>query len=214
MSKLNIVEGQRFGRLTVIKRNGTDNFRLIMWQCKCDCGNIVNVRSSLLIKGYTQSCGCLQREATSRAKTIHGQSKSRLYNIYNGMKARCYDKNDHCYKFYGAKGIKICDEWKNDFRLFYDWATKNGYDKNLTIERKDVYGNYCPENCSWITMSQQQFNKRNTVYITYNGKTLNMKEWEIETGIPRKTIHQRYYDGWDVEKMLTQKREIHIYGKK
>jgi len=208
MGKLIDLTGKRFGKLIVIKKNGKDKFRQNMWLCKCDCGNYVTVRAYSL-KNNTRSCGCLQKELTSMSKKTHGLSKNILYSVMYSIKNRCYNKNEPSYKYYGKRGIIICNEWKNNFISFYNWAINNGYKKGLTIDRIDVNGNYEPNNCRWITIQEQQKNKRNTVYIKYNRQIHTLEEWAKITKIPQKTLHQRYYDNWGIEKMLTQQREIH-----
>lgn len=123
---------------------------------RCDCGNIKSVRKDLWESGSTKACGCLYE--------THGQAKgqhTRIYNIFHGMKKRCYNANSKSYKYYGGRGIKICDEWLNDFEAFLRWSMDNGYQENLTIDRINVNGDYCPNNCRWITMAEQQRNKRN-----------------------------------------------------
>lgn len=128
---------------------------------RCDCGNIVSVRKDLWESGNTKACGCLYQ--------THGQAKkgsrTRIYNIYHGMKKRCYNKASKSYLWYGARGITVCDEWLNDFTVFYDWAISNGYADNLTIERKDNNKDYSPENCCWVTMEQQHKNTRKTTPV-------------------------------------------------
>lgn len=151
--------GQKFGRLTVLQRAETINKRT-RWLCRCDCGEEVIVEAYNLTKGHTQSCGCLQKEATAKASTTHGMRNSRLYRIWNCMHTRCYRKSYHAYKHYGGRGIAICDEWLHDFQAFYDWAMENGYKDNLTIDRIDSNGNYSPSNCRWTTMAIQNKNKR------------------------------------------------------
>ena len=128
--------------------------------------------------------------------------------MWASMKARCYYKGDVSYKHYGGRGIKVCDEWKNDFAAFRDWAMKNGYDPNAernqcTIDRIDVNGNYCPENCKWSNAHEQSNNRRNSFVITYAGKTLHASEWSKITGIPRSTIYARYRYGWTADELFT-----------
>ena len=159
--KLIDLTGQKFGRLTVIERH--DKKR---WKCQCDCGNITYSDGYQLRKGITKSCGCYQKEAASKTHKIHGLTRTRLYRIFYKMKERCYKPSNDNYKYYGGLGIKICDEWLNDFNAFAQWALSHGYADNLTIDRKDNAKDYCPENCRWITIQEQQRNKRKrgTVY--------------------------------------------------
>ena len=161
--------GQKFNRLTVIgdleKRNKGRN---VVWLCRCICGNLVDICSGSLRRGSTQSCGCLSRERTSKmglknkgknnSSFKHGGAirhhQLRLYGIWKGMKTRCRNPNRKTYRWYGGKGISICDEWKHDFLAFKEWALANGYQENLTIDRKDSSGNYEPSNCQWLTRSE------------------------------------------------------------
>lgn len=120
------------------------------------------------------------------------------------MKNRCNNPNDKNYCNYGERGIKVCNEWMNDFAVFYNWAVENGYQEGLSIERKDVNGNYCPENCEWITLTAQQFNKRTTKRFEYNGKNLTLVEWSKLLGISADTLASRIYTRkWSVERALT-----------
>lgn len=150
--------GQKYGLLTVVCRKGSSENRNATWLCICDCGKEKIVTSNALKFGYVKSCGCLNREIS----TIHGKSNTRLYSIYNGMKHRCYNTQSESYRYYGARGITICDEWRNDFMNFYDWAINNGYSDDLSIDRIDVDGNYCPKNCRWVDFVTQANNKRNS----------------------------------------------------
>jgi hypothetical protein len=158
MRKLNLLD-KRFGRLVVIKE--TSNIgRWTAWVCKCDCGNEVVVKTHELQLGDTQSCGCLFRETLYKNITKHNGKGSRLYNIWCHMKTRCLCETDRNYKWYGAKGVSVCEEWKNDYLAFQKWALSNGYSGNLTIDRINPFGNYEPNNCRWITIQEQQRNKR------------------------------------------------------
>ena len=152
--------GQRFGRLVALEFAGSDNGGKARWRCGCDCGNIVIVEGWHLRSGATQSCGCYRRELAARrcslittnGNTKHGLSKSRLYFVWGNMKTRCLNPQNRAYKWYGAVGITICSEWLN-FEAFRDWALKSGYKDNLTIERKNPFLGYCPENCTWIPLN-------------------------------------------------------------
>ena len=129
---------------------------------------------------------------------------TRLYRIWNGMKARCYTPGTEAYKKYGAKGITVCDEWRNDFRVFYDWALNNGYSDELQIDRIDFRGNYEPSNCRWVNLKQQANNKSNVNFLTYNGETKTISEWSEITHISPLNIWQRIKKlNWTVEKALT-----------
>lgn len=189
------ISGKRFGKLTAIRVVGQDKYSRNIWECLCECGNLTNVMIGNLTSGDTRSCGC-----GHNGHPIHKQSQTRLFNIWQKMKARCYCKTDDAYKDYGGRGICICNEWKEDFIEFQKWAEGNGYTNTLTIERKDVNGNYCPENCCWIPKGDQANNKRNTIRVY--GKTL--KEISEITNLKYSTIYSHYKRGnlyeW-IEKM-------------
>ena len=183
MGKVKDLTGQKFNMLTVIEKdcnNRTDN--KAHWICKCDCGNYTVVRGTYLVNSRTKSCGCLRGEAQYEYK--HGLSNTRLYRIWCAMKQRCYSESFDGYKNYGGRGITICDEWLNDFQVFYDWSMANGYAENLTIDRIDVNGNYEPSNCRWATMKEQLNNRRNTVL---RGE----KEAHVEWGLHVQRLKER-----------------------
>lgn len=150
--------GQRFGRLTV-KGPATNKGKKTRWICWCECGGILPITSTHLISGHTKSCGCLQRERTGTAATRHGGRKSRLYTIWEHMRQRCNNPNNKDFRYYGGRGIRITPEW-DDFGAFQIWALANGYRDNLTLDRINVDGDYRPENCRWVTMAEQNRNKR------------------------------------------------------
>ena len=202
MAKLKDLTGQKFGRLTVIERSGNSNCRKTMWLCKCDCGNELTVVGENITNGRTKSCGCLRKERA------HGKSDTRLHRIWTGMKTRCYNPNHHEAHNYSGRGIAVCDEWKNSFTAFYAWAVKNGYADNLTLDRIDNDKGYSPDNCRWVTLREQNSNRRNNHLITHNGKTQTISQWAAELGIKRVTLQariQRYH--WDIEKALTTKQD-------
>lgn len=207
--------GMKFNRLTIIGLEyvkedyyGTTTAHW-NWICRCDCGNIISVVPQLVRKGMTKSCGCLKRENTIRynkkKKVKHGGRKDRLYHIWRGMKQRCYSETCKNYDQWGGRGISVCDEWKEDYGAFKDWALANGYSDDLSIDRIDVNGNYCPDNCRWATYEEQARNRRSNVFLEYDGKSMTIAEWAELYGISYNTLYRRiFYDGWAVERALTQ----------
>ena len=188
--------GQRFGRLTICGFQHSDRFHKWFWVCRCDCGEQVTVRPYLVRNGHTLSCGCLQKDRASQASKTHGQTNSRLYHIYSGMKNRCYNEKHPSYANYGGKGITICDEWLRSFAVFQGWALANGYSDDLSIDRIDNDKGYSPENCRWATRTEQNENTRNNHLVTINGKTQPLSAWARERELNYHTvsfrIHQKH----------------------
>ena len=139
-------------------------------------------------------------------RTTHGMCGTRIYRIWKKMKSRCHNSNDPDYqKWYGSRGIQVCNEWRNNFQAFYDWAMSHGYSDELSIDRIDVDGNYCPENCRWIDMKTQARNKSDNRLITCNGETHCLSEWAEILGIRSSILRTRVYRGWDDQRIITQK---------
>lgn len=195
--------GQKFGKLEVIRR-APNRGNCTMWECKCECGNSTIVSAGHLKNGHTQSCGCYFHEALSERNYKHGLSNQRLHVIWGNMKQRCLNPNNTKYDNYGGRGIKICDDWMN-FLSFYEWSTTHGYRDDLTLDRIDVNGNYCPENCRWVTPEVQSLNRTDNHYLTFEGRTMTIKEWADEIGLSFRTLEARINRlKWPIEKALTE----------
>jgi hypothetical protein len=198
--KIEDLTGMKFNRLTVISLSDKTNKRHDRyWLCECDCENKTRklISEYHLRRGTIKSCGCLSREWTTnknkeRAFTNKLPNYNNIRNSYEAMYKRCYDETHDGYKYYGGRGITICNEWLNNYKEFYKWAINNGYKKNLTIERIDVDGNYEPTNCCWATMKEQCYNKTNTLYIYLDGKFYTIEDLCKESGLSYSVIWQRY----------------------
>lgn len=149
--------GKIFGRLTVLEQTRNDKGK-ISYKCHCECGKDVVMSVYSLMRG-AKSCGCMRYEHASNALRKHGMTHSRMYNIWANMKTRCYNQHTEKYIYYGGKGITVCDEWRDNFKTFYDWSMSHGYSDTLTIDRIDSNLGYSPDNCRWVTMLEQNRNK-------------------------------------------------------
>lgn len=184
------ITGKKWGKLTavsVVKGNH--------WLFKCDCGNTQEFPASAVMREHTVQCHECKLKMLKRNSTKHNKTDTRLHRIWRAMKSRCNNKNYWAYKWYGAKGVSVCDEWKDDFMTFYNWAMSNGYSENLTIDRISCDGNYEPNNCRWISQSEQMQNMSNRVYVTFNGESKTLIGWARFFGIKPWLIYKRYERG-------------------
>lgn len=180
---MNDITGIKFGQLTAIKVVGkSKNHGGNLWLCKCDCGNEHTVSYSKLSSGKSKSCGCLRREMMaqthSKHKSLrHNGKRPRLYSIWLGMRERCSYEKNASYPAYGGRGIKVCDDWNDDFGKFQEWALANGYTDSLTIDRIDCNGGYNPNNCQWIPMHDNAIKQRRSRLMTIDGVTKSLTRW-------------------------------------
>lgn len=153
--------GQKYGMLTVLHKN-RQNYKCgrILWVCQCECGKQITAERGNLIHGRIKSCGCLKNARIATVNKTHGLTHTRLHRIWLNMKTRCYNPRYKQYESYMGRGISICDEWKDDFKAFYDWAIANGYKDNLSIDRINNDGNYEQSNCRWVDSYVQANNRR------------------------------------------------------
>lgn len=206
---------KRFGRLLVIKRETSLNGRT-RWLCKCDCGKECVVRSSSLKSGNTKSCGCYRTENAKKLYSGVRQKDKRLYAVWNGIKQRCFNKNNRSYHNYGGRGISMDSEWANNYESFYNWAIRSGYKKGMEIDRIDNNGNYCESNCRFVDKETQANNKRNVLLYTIDGVTKSLPQWCREYDMDYYLVRQRVYKlGWSINDALTiPKRVSKRYSRK
>lgn len=193
MGKFIDITGQKFYRLTAIKYLGNRK-----WLFQCDCGRQTTVVASQVKNGNTMSCGCLHaellRHRTIVRNTTHGKSKTSEYRTWAGIIARCLNPNDKNYKDYGGRGIKVCDRWLNSFENFLADMGSRPTIKH-SVDRIDVNGDYCPENCRWATPKEQCNNKRTNIRVAYNGKIQTLMEWCDELGMSYVRVKRRWDRG-------------------
>lgn len=191
--------GVKYNNITVISYYGKKpNANRHFWNARCDCGEKMIITATKIRKNQPKSCS-----ACRKPNKTHGKTNTRLFYIWQSMKGRCYNENNQDYYNYGARNIKVCDEWLNDFMGFYNWSINNGYNSNLSIDRIDNDKGYCPSNCRWATDIEQANNKKNNIIIEYKGVRDTLPNWARKMGISAGTLQSRYYNNWSVEDMLT-----------
>lgn len=193
--------GHRYGRLVCgraveIRPNGH-----VVYECQCDCGNTKLVTSSNLRSDHTQSCGCLMRERIRQANSTHRMSKTKIYKVWRQMIERCTNERAPNYQWYGGRGVEVCERWRLSFENFFE--DMGMPPKGQTLERKDVFKGYSPENCCWATWAEQHRNKTRTVLIEFAGQSKTASEWSRELGLSSSVISKRLRKGWGVERALT-----------
>lgn len=208
-----IPTGSRFGRWQTVGESFLNEKFERRYNVKCDCGNTKHVRKGTLLNGESTSCGCLASENSVERSKTHGLSKHPLYQVWDGMKKRCYREGRKDYKHYGGRGIKMCEEWLGEgglVRFIEDMYPS--FEEGLELDRINVNGNYEKENCQWVSRREQVINRRptgtsfDTHYLTYNGETLCISQWADRVGIPPTMLSDRVSKlGWSVERALTQK---------
>ena len=198
--------GKQFNSFTVVGEAShkirTDGKKVRQWRCVCECGNERLLNRRELITGKRKSCGCKHSFYAAQSNTRHGDSHTRLHNIWSGMIERCHCPTEYHYKWYGGRGISVCKAWKESYETFREWALANGYTENLTIDRIDNDGDYCPGNCRWVDMKTQANNTRRNHFITAYGKTKTLTQWSEEAGVSASTIRKRLKLGWDAESAI------------
>jgi hypothetical protein len=196
--------GQKYGRLTVIEFVKIENRRSI-WKCMCDCGNVVERIGSKLLRRQMHSCGCYVH---NKAVIFHFETKKkveRLKKIWRGMKDRCEKQHLLAYKWYGARGVKVCELWQN-VDNFIEWAWLNGYQDHLTLDRIDNNSIYAPANCKWASASEQANNTRRNLTITAFNETKNLGQWlqDSRCAVSAPTLKKRMLDGMSPEDAMQQ----------
>lgn len=194
------LEGQRFGRLTVLELAPSDKFGKARWKCRCDCGTECIKPARPLIAGESKSCGCLHQESVRRPRS-HGYARTPVYRVWSAMKGRCENPSDTGYKNYGGRGIKVCTRWQSFENFLADMGEPPpGY----TIDRRDNNGDYAPGNCRWATQKQQMRNTRRNILITYNGETRTLAEWAERMHMDISALHWRLREArWTIARALT-----------
>lgn len=193
--------GNRYGKLTVLSLATKKPYS--KWLCKCDCGNTKEVFGAHLHEDGTKSCGCINKEVTSKRVKTHGMTKTPTYVSWLAMRRRCDDSKNASYKSYGAKGIKYCESWASFDKFLLDMGERPD---GMTLDRIDLHKGYCKENCRWATPSEQQRNRSSCLHLTYNGVTKTAAEWSKDLNLAPGAVWNRIKAGWPVEVAVTKRK--------
>lgn len=203
------MKGQKYGKLLVLSRTENDKFGNAQWNCLCDCGNKTIRNGSNMRKGTATSCGCHQKEQVSKISKKHGYWAHPLYKVWNGMLQRCENIKNNSYSRYGGRGIKVCEGWHIP-EVFIQWGLNNGWEKGLTVERKDNDGNYCPENCVFATRETQNRNTSKVNRVQFNDTYLSTNQVADIVGVASCTAAAWYKNkGFrTIEEFIQEKNSI------
>lgn len=193
-NRLHDLTGKQFGKWLVVERVKSKP-RTVLYKCKCECGTIKNVRATSLTTGASTSCGCYKAEKAAIQAKTHGLSRHPLYHVISDAIDRCHNPKAQEYHRYGARGITVCEEWRENRERFIEWAVSNGYAKGLTIDRIDNNRGYAPDNCRFVTQQENTNNRRNTVLVEIDGKKIPCTEAARIYGISAGKIRKRYRAG-------------------
>lgn len=197
--------GQTFGRWTVVQYEGRNKFGSCLWLCRCECGSTKVINGADLRRGDSKSCGCLNHELARERLLQHGHTNTAIYGEWARMKRRCRGNNAYDKKHYSDRGIKVCDQWVNNFSAFYDYVSKlpNYGQPGYSLDRVSNDQGYEPGNVRWASPVMQANNRSNNIVLTYNGEIHTQAEWARIVGIKYTTLQRRLLDGWSVERTLT-----------
>lgn len=220
------LEGKKVGMLTIESFHGIKD-KSSYWNCICDCGNKKIIKGVTLNLNIIKSCGCGRRKMLIERNSTHGMTKTRFYKTWKSMRYRCYNKNASHYYNYGGRGISVCDDWnifvnfKNDMYIKYLEHVKKFGEKNTSIDRIDVNGNYCKENCRWATISIQLSNKTNNRIIEFSGNKMTINQWSeklkinvntltsrLKIGLPLNKVFNKFSDRYNVDLTKTYAKRI------
>ncbi len=197
--------GRKFGRLTVLRALPERIQRSIAWECRCDCGTVVNVPATKLLLGRKRSCGCLAKEVAAESHANHGHKRggkiSKTYNAWAAMRDRCTNPRNSRWADYGGRGITVCSEWLTFDNFLRDMGEAPA---GTSLDRIDNERGYEPGNCRWATPDRQARNRRDTTFIEFRGEKLSISDWSERTGIDTHTIRARIKRGWSVDRALSE----------